>query len=388
MIPTNIRINNIMREFASRTGLSDANNEPKRYLWTDAFAVCNFLELYRQSSQTTWLDQAKQLVNQVHDVLGKYHKDSERQGWLSGLDNETARQHPTMGGLRIGKPLKERQPKEPFDSSLEWERDGQYLHYLTKWAHALHSIYRATEQPYYQQWAMELMSVCYAAFSYTDPTGDKRLYWKMSTDLSRPLVPSIGQHDPLDGLLTCMELEATKSPLPEKYSEQSLKPEIDELKHICIGQRWATNDALGIGGLLTDAYRIVQLITLDFLYDTSLLDILLNDIIISLKAYINENSLGLPASYRLAFRELGLAIGLQAINLMLEVIQQYPTKFRGVNRTNTLLEQLNPYIPIYQQINNFWLQKISQDTPSWVDHEDINSVMLASSLSPHSYLAI
>jgi hypothetical protein len=235
---------------------------------------------------------------------------------------------------------------------------------------------------------MELMSVCYAAFSYTDPTGGKRLYWKMSTDLSRPLVPSMGQHDPLDGLLTCMELEATKSSLPKKYSEQSLKGEIDELKHICIGQRWATNDALGIGGLLTDAYRIVQLITLDFLYDTSLLDILLNDIIISIKAYINENSLGLPASYRLAFRELGLAIGLQAINLMLEVIQQYPTKFKGVNRINTLLEQLNPYIPIYQQINNFWLQKTPQNTQSWVDHEDINSVMLASSLSPQSYLTI
>ena len=387
MIPTNNRIDNIMLEFAARTGLSDANNEPKRYLWTDAFAVCNFLELYRKSSQTTWLDQAKQLVNQVHGMLGNYRKDNKRQGWLSGLENETARQHPTMGGLRIGKPLKERQQEEPFDSALEWGKDGQYFHYLTKWAHALHGVYRATRQSNYQQWAVELMKITYAAFSYIGPRGGKRLYWKMSTDLSRPLVPSMGQHDPLDGLLTCMELEATKS-LPEKYSEQSLKGEIDELKHICTGQRWATNDALGIGGLLTDAYRIVQLITLDFLYDTSLLDILLNDIIISLKAYINENPLGLPASNRLAFRELGLAIGLQAINLMLEVIQQYPTKFRGVNRTNILLEQLNAYIPIYQQINKFWLQKTSQNTPSWMDHEDINSVMLASSLSPHSYLTI
>lgn len=31
----------------------------------------------------------------------------------------------------------------------------------------------------------------------------------MSTDLSRPLVASMGQHDPLDGLITCTQLETT-----------------------------------------------------------------------------------------------------------------------------------------------------------------------------------
>ena len=29
----------------------------------------------------------------------------------------------------------------------------------------------------------------------------------MSTDLTRPLVPSMGQHDPLDGFVTCNELQ-------------------------------------------------------------------------------------------------------------------------------------------------------------------------------------
>jgi hypothetical protein len=42
-----------------------------------------------------------------------------------------------VGGLRIGKPLKERGANEPIDESLEWDRDGQYFHYLTKWMHAL-----------------------------------------------------------------------------------------------------------------------------------------------------------------------------------------------------------------------------------------------------------
>jgi hypothetical protein len=31
-----------MTEFADQTGLSQAGTVPRRYLWTDAFAVCNF----------------------------------------------------------------------------------------------------------------------------------------------------------------------------------------------------------------------------------------------------------------------------------------------------------------------------------------------------------
>jgi hypothetical protein len=41
-------IHEIMNEFAALTGLT-SEKTPQRYLWTDAFAVCNFLELYRQT---------------------------------------------------------------------------------------------------------------------------------------------------------------------------------------------------------------------------------------------------------------------------------------------------------------------------------------------------
>jgi hypothetical protein len=39
------------------------------------------------------------------------------------------------------------------------------------------------------------------------PPPDKRpcIYWKMSIDLSRALVPSMGQHDPLDGFVTYVQ---------------------------------------------------------------------------------------------------------------------------------------------------------------------------------------
>ena len=38
----------IMLDFARTTGLDPTSEHPKRYLWTDAFAVCNFLSLYRR----------------------------------------------------------------------------------------------------------------------------------------------------------------------------------------------------------------------------------------------------------------------------------------------------------------------------------------------------
>lgn len=39
-------VREIMTEFAHQTGLT-SKRTPRRYLWTDAFAVCNFLELHR-----------------------------------------------------------------------------------------------------------------------------------------------------------------------------------------------------------------------------------------------------------------------------------------------------------------------------------------------------
>ena len=65
-------LNEIMVEFASNTGLAPENSHPKRYLWTDAFAVCNFLELYNQTNEKNYLDLALRLIYQVHHVLGKY----------------------------------------------------------------------------------------------------------------------------------------------------------------------------------------------------------------------------------------------------------------------------------------------------------------------------
>src|SRR5688572_29566421 len=117
----------LMAELAARTGLvGDA--PPRRYLWTDAYAVRNFLVLHETTGDADQRERALRLVDQVHHVLGRHRSDDPRQGWISGLDVSEGEGHPTRGGLRIGKPLPERAPREPYDARLEWDRDGQYFH--------------------------------------------------------------------------------------------------------------------------------------------------------------------------------------------------------------------------------------------------------------------
>ena len=384
-----VSIRSIMSEFADSTGLSNASREPSRYLWTDAFAVCNYLELYRQTGKQNYMQLALKLIDQVHITLGKHRKDSEHSGWLSGLDEEEARIHPTIGGLRIGKHLNELQPGEPFDERLEWDRDGQYFHYLTKWMHALNCVSRATGKSIYNQWALELAGAAHAAFTYTPPMGGiKRMYWKMSIDLSRPLVDSMGQHDPLDGLITYQQLEATTKLFPETPAELSLEAEIEDMVAMCAGGNWSTEDPLGIGGLLTDACKLVQLIDTHHLHETARLESVLHDVESGLQAFVMHNTLNLPAEHRLAFRELGLAIGLHTIDRMQETIAQHPGNFTNVDQLTPTLANLSRFYPVYEFIKEFWLEAAHRSVGTWQEHADINNIMLATCLAPDSYLKL
>ena len=95
-------VSEIMIEFAKKTGLSPECSIPARYLWTDAYAVCNFLGLYRQTNNELYKHFALLLIDQVHATLGRHRRDGPRTGWISGLAEEEGRRHPTKGGLRIG----------------------------------------------------------------------------------------------------------------------------------------------------------------------------------------------------------------------------------------------------------------------------------------------
>jgi hypothetical protein len=377
----------MMSEFARLTGLSGANSEPRRYLWTDAFAVCNFLGLYQETEDEKFKDLALRLVDQVHSVLGHHRNDDSRTGWLSGLDDEEGRLHPTRAGLRIGKELKERGPNDPMDEQLEWDRDGQYYHYLTKWMHALDRVTRVTSDFTFNRWAIELAKAVHARFVCPSPSGRRKsMYWKMSIDLSYPLVTSMGLHDPLDGLVTYTQLKATSATDPER-SSQDLKHEIADMVDMCKGRRWATDDPLGIGGLLSDAFRVAQLMTRGYFTGMGLLAVLLDASLKGLEWFDRENFLNLPAEYRLAFRELGLSIGLGALERLSRFIERNEDTF-AEKEMKARINPLKEYGLFKEVIDNFWLEPQSRETRSWMAHRDINTVMLATSLSPVGFLTL
>ncbi len=366
-----------MDAFAERTGLVGKKRNPRRYLWTDAFAVCNFLGFYELTGDCRHLDMAASLISQVHEVLGRFDSSDERSGWISGLSEEEGAEHPTIGGLRIGKPLPERPEDAPFDEALEWERDGQYFHYLTRWMHALSRMSQISGEPHYNGWALEMAKSVHGRFVHrADFEGRLGIYWKMSVDLSRPQIASMGMHDPLDGLLTYLELMVTKS----LFAEQSgidLSEEIDQMLRMVREIRFVTEDPLGIGGLLGGATLLAQLLEAQPLGFDSLLRILLESGLEGLKLFEKSGTLSYPPGYRLAFREFGVSIGLKGVSM---IDADHPKLYPDI------VERILSYSSLAEEIEKFWLDPKNRESPTWKEHIDINSVMLATSLAPKGYL--
>jgi hypothetical protein len=213
------------------------------------------------------------------------------------------------------------------------------------------------------------------------------MYWKMSIDLSYPLVPSMGLHDPLDGLITYSQLQATAAEDPEQ-STTDLKAEMSEMADMCKGKNWATDDPLGIGGLLSDAFRVAQLMVKGYFAQTGLLGDLLDASLVGLKAFARQDSFKLPAEYRLAFRELALSIGLGVVERLQKLFERNGHIFGKDYDLNARIKALNQYEALKEVIESFWLQPENQEAESWIGHRDINMVMLATNLSPDGYLKI
>ncbi len=362
------------------------------------------------------------MVDDVHEVLGRHRDDSQKKNsWISGLTEEEGKLHPTIGCLRIGKPLPET-PGEMVASSQEWQSDGVYFHYLTRWAWALDLLAQTTTTARYATEALELLDTAHKKFVYNGGgvQGHRRMYWKMSIDLSRPLVKSQGHHDPLDGFLTCLQLEDTRKKLslssgPSLLSAdfeskaaaaaktfvlacvgalegdvvgvaaageaaavaahaanlehlkvvRPLQAAIEDFKSMVEPTQLATDDALGIGGLLCDICRLSRL---DIASEKKLLEAIVVSAEFGLQRYLQKDDLRQPPEHRLAFRELGLSIGLA-----------------GVART-PFARRFEPYQRIRTLIETFWGDPVNRQSKIYIEHEDINDVMLATSLSPEGYL--
>lgn len=376
-----------MDDYLRRTGIT-GEGEPVRYLWTDAFGLCNLLALAGSTGQPQYLDHARALVNQVHHVLGRHRADERRRGWISGLEEKEGERHPTAGGLRIGKKLPERRLGEPMDERLEWDRDGQYFHYLTKWAHALDIASRRMSEPHLADWGRELLQTACDRFTVGAAGGGMRMVWKMSVDLSRPLVASMGHHDPLDGYLRCLQLRDSAVAEGRTDAANAMAARAGRLSAMIRRSDLATGDPLGLGGLLSDAALLAQLIDADDCVDDGLLGALLSASIAGLHHYRSQGEQQRAHTQRLAFRELGLSIGLQGMAIVHEQISLRHSAFRDAAGLVRSLGAITAFSALGQDIEAFWAVAEHRQSKSWREHRDINEVMLATSLLPDAYLRL
>jgi hypothetical protein len=210
-----------------------------------------------------------------------------------------------------------------------------------------------------------------------------RMYWKMSIDLSRPLVPSMGQHDPLDGLLTYAMLRRAAG---GDAGPPVLEQEMADMAGMVRNMPLATSDPLGIGGLLFDSVRIARLTVQGGLVSPGLLESVTAAALDGLGAFVRTRSLELPAGYRLAFRELGLAIGLAGTEQILAGILENPHRSVNAAALRRQAGELQHFMPLKQTIEEFWLERENQASATWKEHREINTVMLATSLAPGGFL--
>jgi hypothetical protein len=376
----------LLAEFVQRTGVGQERSQ-RRYLWTDAFAVGAFVELHRREvarggSGQEPLDRAYPLVHGVHGTLGRHHPEDRRSGWISGLDEATGWDHPTRAGLRIGKPKPERGPGERFDERDEWDRDGQYFHYLTKWMHALDVLSRATGDVRLSSWAVELAEAAHRSFVYEVGAGQHRMHWKMSVDGSRPLVAAMGQHDPVDGLVTYRQLEegAQRSGVGGMgLGGTGLASHARTFEGMVEELQYATGDPLGIGGLLMDAARVAQLEALHVVFPPGFLARLVEGAERGLDAFGRSGSVQQSAARRLAFRELGLPIGLDAALVFLEG-SDAGSLAGARSEVADRVVGLRRHGPLARDIRAFWCEPEHRRAATYRENCDINDVMLACAL--------
>jgi len=94
----------------------------------------------------------------------------------------------------------------------------------------------------------------------------------------------------------------------------------------------------------------------------------------------------LVRALRLAVRELGLVIGLRALDPMRATIWRRRERFNDSAKLLARIESMARHASLIENIERFWLEPSNQGVAAWTEHRDINSVMLATSLVPETYL--
>ncbi|KAL4911337.1 hypothetical protein BDW74DRAFT_172799 [Aspergillus multicolor] len=269
-----------------------------RYLWTDAFGALALLTLHIEANRNSttdgrndhYLTLASRLITTVHDVLGRARNGSSR---LPGATDS----NPLGGGLRIGK-------TEEAGS----DGDGQYHHYLTLWMFALNRMSMAANDPKYNEQAIALAKAIHAPFFVNRTSENPRMVWKMSMDLSRPLVGSEGNLDPVDGFVVFRLLQAAEQHFKNQEGGGGvLKNEIDDYARVMKrkGEHFVSSDPLDLGMTMWTVHWVIEEEWARRLADRCFEQIYE---LLEIRRYLDRGM-----KYRLAFREFGTALGLRCM---------------------------------------------------------------------------
>jgi hypothetical protein len=104
--------------------------------------------------------------------------------------------------------------------------------------------------------------------------------------------------------------------------------------------------------------------------------------------FLDSRSLNRAASHRLAFRELGLAIGLRALPIIGDAIKKKRRGFDARPELPKSVESLLKYEWVGDEILDFWLSQAQHPHGRWQEHQNINDVMLATALIPGGFLSV
>jgi hypothetical protein len=181
-----------------------------------------------------------------------------------------------------------------------------------------------------------------------------------------------------------MQLQTTASWLPDPASGPHVGDHATAFAAMLSGADLKTGDPLGIGGLLGDACRVEQLARQGASWPGRLLEDLLAAALAGLRYWVGQREVEAPAVRRLAFRELGLAIGLRAVDTMARACAA-GTEHVG-DGARAQLAALAPYVPLAGTLATFWSDPARHEASTWSEHRDINEVMLATALAPEGFL--
>eukprot|EP00005_Dracoamoeba_jomungandri_P005533 CAMPEP_0174260792 /NCGR_PEP_ID=MMETSP0439-20130205/10537_1 /TAXON_ID=0 /ORGANISM="Stereomyxa ramosa, Strain Chinc5" /LENGTH=337 /DNA_ID=CAMNT_0015345121 /DNA_START=221 /DNA_END=1234 /DNA_ORIENTATION=+ len=145
-------------------------NGQRRYLWTDAFGVLNFVSLASLSKDEDkrrgFLDAAITLVEVVHESLGRPR--SEEFPMLKDEESPSG-----YAGLRIGK----NRARTKSDAGMSL--DGMYFHYVDKWLFALLRLGQESGDLKFIRQAAKFVKCLNPLF--VDPTSGA-IRWKINMD--------------------------------------------------------------------------------------------------------------------------------------------------------------------------------------------------------------